>query len=118
MGSRKQGCPVPTPPPPPRAAPGGQGCKVERKPGSQGSCLVVNHCGGRAEQQMSTTGRSVAGFLKEQDRSPLQGGYLLGHCDWELESPQVELTSLFGAEATGKTGPLGALWGGVGGRGC
>lgn len=27
------------------------------------------------------------------------------------EPPRVELTSLFGAEAVGRTGPLGALWG-------
>lgn len=36
--------------PPLRAAPGGQGGKVERKPRSQGSCLFVNLFEGRAEE--------------------------------------------------------------------
>ena len=35
--------------PPLRAAPGGQRGKVQRKPRSQGTCLFVNHFGGRAE---------------------------------------------------------------------
>lgn len=52
----------------------------------------------------------MASLLKEQ-LGAVHRCYLLVCCDWELESPEAELTSLFGAEAAGKTGPLGALWG-------
>lgn len=36
------------------------GGKVERKPGSQGSCLFVNHFGGGQNKPLSTIGKAEA----------------------------------------------------------
>lgn len=59
---------------------------------------------------MSTTGKNTA--AKRQDRSPYVTGPLGVRRAGTKEPPWAgsELTSLFGAEAGDRTGPLGALW--------
>lgn len=62
----------------------------------------MSHEGEGRDRQMATVGSmaKVAKFVAQ---------YLL-EC-WDPETPSLELTSLFGAEAGDRTRPLGALWG-------